>query len=112
MDFMNRAAARRQAFHTASRAWLVSAALALLAMMSLGWSSQALAQSCDFVTINDIDAINPANTQVSFVLEAQTACSPTVNVALATLNPRDRQITSKKLNRYFFTYWFYRGRRS
>ena len=83
MDFQSSAARGRRALHAASNRFANAAALVLLALAGLGWSSQSQAQSCDFVQIGAPSAINLAGTSVSFTLEAQTACSPTVDVAIA-----------------------------
>lgn len=83
MYFKSSAACGRRALHAASKRFANAAALALFALAGLGWSSQSQAQTCDFVQIGAPSAINIAGTSVTFTLEAQTACSPTVNVALA-----------------------------
>lgn len=83
MDFKSSAARGRRASHASSNRFASAAALLLLALAGLGWSSQSQAQTCDFVQIGAPSAINLAGTSVSFTLEAQTACAPTVNVAIA-----------------------------
>ncbi len=83
MDIMNTAASGRRAVHALSNRFAQAAALLLLAIVGLGWSSQSQAQSCDFVQIGATSAINLSGTSVSFTLAAQTACSPTINVAIA-----------------------------
>ncbi|MCX7032857.1 MAG: autotransporter domain-containing protein [Arenimonas sp.] len=59
------------------------AALVLLGLVGLGWSGQSQAQTCDFVQLGSPSAISIAGTTVSFTLEAQTACAPTVDIAIA-----------------------------
>lgn len=54
----------------------------LLGAMGIAWSGQSLAQTCDFVTIGSVNEIGLPGTNVSFTIEAQTACAPTVNVSL------------------------------
>lgn len=83
MDFMGSAASGRRAIQAASNRLANAAAMLLLAIVGLGWSSQSQAQTCDFVQIGPASAINIAGTSVSFTLEAQTACAPTVDVAIA-----------------------------
>ena len=83
MDFQSSAASGRRAIQAASKRLANAAALALLALIGLGWSNQSQAQTCDFVQIGSPSAINIAGTSVSFTLEAQTACSTTVDVAIA-----------------------------
>ena len=83
MDFQSSAASGRRAIQAASKRLANAAALALLALIGLGWSNPSQAQTCDFVQIGSPSAINIAGTSVSFTLEAQTACSTTVDVAIA-----------------------------
>ncbi len=83
MDFQSSAARGGQAMPAASNRLASAAAMLLLALAGLGWSSQSQAQACNFVQIGAPSAINLAGTSVSFTLAAQTACAPTVNVAIA-----------------------------
>ncbi len=55
----------------------------LLLALSLAWSGESRAQTCDFVQLGSPTGLGPAGSQLSFQLEAQTACAPTVNVAIA-----------------------------
>ena len=54
----------------------------LLGAMGIAWSGQSLAQTCDFVAIGSVNEIGLPGTNVTFTIEAQTACAPTVNVSL------------------------------
>ena len=83
MDFQGSASSGRRALRAASGKFIHAAFLLMLSVLGLTWSGQSLAQSCDFVQIGPTSAINLSGSTVSFTLEAQTACSPTVNVALA-----------------------------
>ena len=83
MDLTGSAARGRRVFLAASHRLASAALLALLAITGLFWSGESQAQSCDFVQLGSPSAINLAGTSVSFTLAAQTACSPTVNVAIA-----------------------------
>jgi len=83
MDVMNTAVNGRRAVHAVSNRFAQAAALLLLAIVGLGWSSQSQAQACNFVQIGATSAINLSGTSVSFTLAAQSACSPTINVAIA-----------------------------
>jgi uncharacterized protein with beta-barrel porin domain len=82
MDVKGSAARGRRMFLSVRNRLANAAALALLAIIGLGWSGQSHAQSCDFVQLGAPSAISLAGTSVSFTLEAQTACSPTVDVTL------------------------------
>lgn len=81
MDFRGGAASGRRAIQATSNRFANAAALLLLAIAGLGWSSQSQAQTCDFVQ-GAPSAINLAGQTVTFTVEAQTACSPTVDVAI------------------------------
>ncbi|MBW8367493.1 MAG: autotransporter domain-containing protein [Arenimonas sp.] len=83
MDVLRSAASGRRVVNALSGRLVNAAALLLLALAGLGWSSQSQAQTCDFVQLGATSAINLSGSSVSFSLEAQTACSPTVNVAIA-----------------------------
>lgn len=83
MDLHLSAAYGRRALRAVSNRFANAAVMLLLLIAGLGWSSQSQAQSCDFVQIGAASAINLSGSSVSFTLEAQTACAPTVNVALA-----------------------------
>ena len=50
----------------------------LFGLLVFGLAGQAAAQSCDFVPIGSQTALAPANSQVSFTFQAQTACAATV----------------------------------
>lgn len=67
------------------RAWRLATALCL-ALLALTWSDAARAQTCDFVAIGEVSQIGLPGTNLTFTIEAQTACAPTVDVVLA-INP-------------------------
>ena len=82
----NVATGRRAVPALVRRAWNWGSALLLVAL-AMAWSSAAQAQSCDFVAIGPTSQLAPAGSTISFTLEAQTACSPTVNISLAVTPP-------------------------
>jgi len=83
MEVLNSAARGRRVVNTLLDRFASAAALLLLALVGLGWSSQSQAQSCDFLQLGATSAINLSGSSVSFTLEAQTACTSPINVALA-----------------------------
>lgn len=68
------------------RAWRWAIALSLAAL-GLAWGNTAQAQACDFVAIGPTNQIGLPGSNVSFTLEAQTACAPTVNISLVVNAP-------------------------
>ena len=83
MDIQGNAARGGRALRAASGRIMHASFLVLFSIIGITWSGQSLAQSCDFVQLGPASAINLAGGTVSFTLEAQTACSPTVSVGLA-----------------------------
>ncbi|HEX5694497.1 MAG TPA: Ig-like domain-containing protein, partial [Arenimonas sp.] len=53
----------------------------------LAWGGTAQAQACDFVAIGPTTQTGLAGSNVSFTIEAQTACAPTVDVSLVVTPP-------------------------
>lgn len=82
MDSSSSVAMGRRAVVSFAQRMLRLASLLLLGAMGIAWSGQSLAQSCDFVAIGSTNEIGLPGTNVSFTIEAQTACAPTVNVSL------------------------------
>ena len=82
MDICSNAALGRRAVSGTASRFFNAVGLLLLGMLGMAWSGQSVAQSCDFVQIGSVAQSGPAGTQVTFTLEAQTACAPTVPVDL------------------------------
>lgn len=87
MDATSSIASSRQTVDSfLQRAWRWAIALSLAAL-GLAWGNTAQAQACDFVAIGPTNQIGLPGTNVSFTLEAQTACAPTVNISLVVNAP-------------------------
>ena len=82
MDSMSSVALGRRTVASAYARALRMAALLALALSALAWSAGARAQTCDFVAIGPTAQIGLAGTNLTFTIEAQTACAPTVDVSL------------------------------
>ncbi|TNJ35095.1 autotransporter domain-containing protein [Arenimonas terrae] len=84
MDFCSDAATRRRTAHRLTGRIFNGVALFLLALLSLAWSGESLAQSCDFVNVDPAPSkLGLPNTSVSFTFQAQTACAGTVTGTIA-----------------------------
>ncbi len=83
MENSSGATGGRRAVSAFSPTVLRSAAIALLTLLGMTWSAASLAQTCDFVSLTPVQQSGPANSTVSFTLEAQTACNTTVDISIA-----------------------------
>lgn len=54
----------------------------VLVLLALAWAGAARAQTCDFVALGPTTQIGLAGTTLTFTIEAQTACAPTIGVGL------------------------------